>query len=180
MPEAFKLDRERQQREGIIVKALLEQVEGVQKVQQDRLFAAGLMALDVLFTARARDIADTTGLPLELTTRIVQRFARYKDEMSQIEVDETRRGEYARLGQSLQDLTVYHETYEQASLRGQLREKKAARKHREIAVLDLKVMLARLGEAHALYAIERAPFAGKIAHVKELLVEKERQAAGKV
>jgi hypothetical protein len=173
LPEAFTLDSERKDREGIIVKSLLEQVEDVRKVQQDKLFAAGLMALDVLFSAKPKDVADTTGLSMELAARISARFKAYKEDVSHIEVDPTRRGEWGRLASNLHDLETYHRAYEQANDAGHAREKKSARKQREMALLDVKIMLARLGEAQALYSIERAAFSGKIEYLRRLLREKE-------
>lgn len=173
LPEAFTLDGERKDREGIIVKSLLEQVEDVRKVQQDKLFAAGLMALDVLFSAKPKDVADTTGLSMELAARISARFKAYKEDVSHIEVDPTRRGEWGRLASNLHDLETYHRAYEQANDAGHAREKKSARKQREMALLDVKIMLARLGEVQALYSIERAAFSGKIEYLRRLLREKE-------
>lgn len=173
LPEAFTLDTERKDREGIIVKALLEQIEDVRKVQQDKLFAAGLMALDVLFSAKPKDVADTTGLSMELATRIAERFRAYKEDVSHIEVDPTRKGEWLRLASNLRDVETYHRAYEQANDAGHAREKKSARKQREMALLDVKIMLARLGEVQALYSIERAAFSGKIEYLRRLLREKE-------
>ena len=173
LPEAFTLDTERKDREGIIVKALLEQIEDVRKVQQDKLFAAGLMALDVLFSAKPKDVADTTGLSMDLAARIAERFRAYKEDVSHIEVDPTRKGEWLRLAANLRDVETYHRAYDQANDAGHTREKKSARKQREMALLDVKIMLARLGEVQALYSIERAAFSGKIEYLRRLLREKE-------
>src|ERR1700722_19790625 len=49
MPHAFALDTDRTQREAIIVEALLLQVPGVRKVTIDKLYAAGLTSLEVMF-----------------------------------------------------------------------------------------------------------------------------------
>jgi hypothetical protein len=168
MPGAFTVEGRRHEREGIIVKSLLEQVEGVQKVQEDKLFAAGLMALDVLSTARPRDVADTTGLPFGLATSICERFRRYRDEVSTLAVDDARSEELRRLDAATMELALHHEAYEAAAGTGQAKRKKEARKQRELAWLDVKIVVARLGEIEALARAERTSFQGRLQVLRDL------------
>jgi hypothetical protein len=177
MPGAFTLEGRRHEREGIIVKSLLEQVEGVQKVQEDKLFAAGLMALDVLSTARPRDVADTTGLPFGLATRICERFRRYRDEVSTLSVDDARSEELRRLDAATKELARYQDAYEAAASAGQSKGKKEARRQRELAWLDVKIIMARLGDIDALARAERSSFQGRLQVARDLL-QSRRELGG--
>ncbi len=173
LPNAFKLDGEGRVREGIIVRALLNQLEDVRKVQQDRLFMAGLMSLDALCVAKPRDIVETTGLSQDLATRISERFRRYRLEMSVLAHGNIR-GEWDKLREYTDLLSQAHIAFEQASDRNDSKKKKESRRTRELTMLDVKVMLARLGKPDSLNFIERAPFAEKIAHLVALIEQSER------
>lgn len=173
LPSAFKIDGEGRVREGIIVRALLNQLEDVRKVQQDRLFMAGLMSLDALCIAKPRDIVETTGLSVELATRISERFRRYRLEMSMLAHGDIR-GEWNKLREYTDLLSQAHTAFEQASELHHSKKKKESRRARELTMLDVKVMLARLGKPDSLNFIERAPFAEKISHLVALIEHSER------
>lgn len=173
LPSAFKLDGEGRVREGIIVRALLNQLEDVRKVQQDRLFMAGLMSLDALCVAKPRDIVETTGLSLDLATRISERFRRYRLEISVLSHGNIR-GEWDKLREYVAELTKAHAAFELASEKNDSKKKKESRRARELTILDVKVMLARLGKPESLNFIERAPFAEKISHLVALIEQSER------
>jgi hypothetical protein len=173
LPSAFKLDGEGHVREGIIVRALLNQLEDVRKVQQDRLFMAGLMSLDALCQAKPRDIVETTGLSVDLCTRISERFRRYRLEMSVLAHGNVR-GEWDKLREYTDLLSQAHNAFELASEKNDSKKKKESRRARELTMLDVKVMLARLGKPESLNFIERAPFAEKISHLVALIEQSER------
>ena len=63
LPRAFELEGERDRREPIVVRALLEQVAGLEPLMIDKMMAAGLGTLAPLFAARADEIAAVTGHP---------------------------------------------------------------------------------------------------------------------
>ena len=63
LPRAFALEGERDRREPIVVRALLEQVADLEPLMIDKLMAAGLGTLAALFAARADEIAAVTGIP---------------------------------------------------------------------------------------------------------------------
>ncbi len=97
MPSVFALDRERGRREPIIVRSLLLQVPGVHKVAIDKLYAAGINGLDVLYAARPRELAEATGLDEALATAICERFQRYRREVSELGPGKEREKERAEL-----------------------------------------------------------------------------------
>ena len=62
----------------------------------DKLYAAGLASLEVMFAARADDIAQTTGIPLALAERIVEKVQTYRKELTNVVPDAGRSAERTR------------------------------------------------------------------------------------
>jgi hypothetical protein len=173
MPEAFGLEGERGRRETIIVHALLQQVPDVRKVTIDKIYAAGLTNLDNLFLARPDEIAATTGIGENIASRIVEKFQRYRREIASL-ADATRASERRRLAELASELRGLHQEFERAASGwsdDDRAEKKKLRQARAEALLQVKVLLARLGEVDRLGRIERLPFERKIEHLEEFLRE---------
>lgn len=168
MPDTFSLANAKAAREGVIVRALLLQVPDVHKVALDKLVAAGLTTLEAFFSARPDEIAATTGLDVEVAKKIVQRFARYRDEMQSAAVDESRTFEHARLGDLTAELDAHNLAYD--SEKGA--KKRDVRKAREATLLEIKVLLARIGEVERASAIDKLPFAQKVVELDNYLKAK--------
>lgn len=169
IPSAFSLDAVKSRRDGVIVHALLLQIPQVRKVTIDKLFAAGLTTLDAFFVARADEIALTTGLEQDVAKRIVDRFTAYKKETQSQSVDEERSVERKRLAVLVGELAKEHAAFEVAEKNDEGRKKREARKAREAALLEIKVLLARLGEEERATAIDKVPFAQKVAELRKLV-----------
>lgn len=181
MPEAFGLDGERGRREAIIVHALLQQVPEVRKITIDKIYAAGLASLDNLFLAKPDEIAATTGMSESLAERIVEKVQRYRQEAATL-ADATRNSErkqLARLAGELRDLHEQFEAVESAWSDDGHAKKKHLRQARSVALLQVKVLLARLGEVDRLAQLERLPFERKIEQLEGYLLEAngEKRAA---
>jgi hypothetical protein len=181
MPEAFGLDGERGRREAIIVHALLQQVPEVRKITIDKIYAAGLANLDNLFLAKPDEIAATTGMSESLAARIVEKVQRYRQEAATL-ADATRateRKQLARLAGELRDLHQQFEAVESAWSDDGHAKKKHLRQARSVALLQVKVLLARLGEVDRLAQLERLPFERKIEQLEGYLLEAngEKRAA---
>ncbi len=169
IPSAFSLDAVKSRRDGVIVHSLLLQIPQVRKVTIDKLFAAGLTTLDAFFVARADEIAMTTGLDIDVAKRIVERFTAYKKETVSQSVDEERSVERKRLATLTEELAKQHEAFELAEKNDEGKKKREARKAREAALLEIKVVLARLGEEERATAIDKVPFAQKVAELRKLV-----------
>jgi hypothetical protein len=180
MPQAFALDLDRSQREAVILQSLLLQVPGVKKVTLDKLYAAGLSTLEAMVLATPKDIAATTGLAEELTTRIVTRFREYRDQVRATLPDATHAQERERVAQLTSRLRREHEEFELAA-QGWTPEaeekKRELRKARAQTLLDIQVALARLGEVDRLKEIERLPFERKVTHLESFLAEASQKYA---
>jgi hypothetical protein len=174
MPQAFALESDRTQREAVIVQSLLLQVPEVRKVTIDKLYAAGLTSLEVMFAARADDIAATTGIPLRLAERIVEKVQLYKKEMATVVPDAARSAERERLTTLARELKRQHLEYEQAALAWSEdagAKKRYLRQARDETLLRIKVLFARLGEVERLSKIERLPYEKKIENIETFLEE---------
>jgi hypothetical protein len=172
MPEAFTLDDERAQRESVIVHALLAQVPDVRKVTIDKLYAAGLTTLEAMFLATPGDIAATTTIAEPLAGRIVERFRLYADETRSAAPDPTRARERGRLAELAARLREEHEEYERAAAawsREAAARKKQLRQERQQTLLEIRVLLARLGETELLRDLEPLPFERKAARIEAFL-----------
>jgi hypothetical protein len=179
MPEAFGLDGERGRREAIIVHALLQQVPEVRKITIDKIYAAGLASLDNLFLAKPDEIAATTGMSESLAQSIVDKVQRYRQEIASLS-DATRAAEKNHLAKLATELRELHEQFESVSSAwsddGHTR-KKHLRQARAVALLQVKVLLARLGEVDRLAQLERLPFERKIEQLEGYLQEVGGQKA---
>src|SRR5215471_4846889 len=171
LPDVFALEGEQGQREAIIVHSLLQQVPDVRKVTIDKIYAAGLTGLDVLFSARPDEIAATTGISESLAALIVEKFKRYREDAKKL-ADVRHEAERKRLGELLGSLRDVHREYEHNasgwSDEAQAR-KKELRQTRNEAFLQIKVLLARLGEVGRLNELERLPFDRKIEELEKYL-----------
>ena len=164
LPEAFALDQERDRREPIIVRSLLCQVEGVRKVQLDKIYRAGLTTLKMFYLAKASEVAETTGLDAGLSEKIVGRFARYRREMASAPPDTDRKAEVDQLKGVADEIKSLTEAYDQrVSVSRELSasDRRKIRKRREELMLQADMLLARLGEVGLVQRLERLPFQRK-------------------
>jgi hypothetical protein len=181
LPQAFGLDVDRSQREGIILQSLLLQVPNVKKVTIDKLYAAGLTTLEAMLLATAGDIAATTGIDEALASKIVARFHEYKQQLKVAVPDATRAYDRDQIAELTARLRREHAAFESAAM-GWSREadekKRELRRVRAQTLLDIQVILARLGEVERLREIERLPFERKVTRLESFLDEaRERYVA---
>lgn len=174
LPQAFALDSDRSAREAVIVQSLLLQIPDVRKVTIDKMHAAGLTRLDVLFVAKPSEISDTTGIPEAVSRRIVERFQEYKVELQNASPSDARAAERDRLSSLAAQLREQHDGYEEAA-RGWSDAAKAKKRElfraREDSWLQISLLLARFGEVDRLKGIEKVPFADRIKQLETWLEE---------
>jgi len=174
MPQAFALDLDRNQREAVILQSLLLQIPEVKKVTLDKLYAAGLTTLEAMLLANAGDVAATTGLSEALAARIVERFRAYREQIKRLVPDATRAQERDTIAELTARLRREHYEYELAAqswTREAADRKRELRRARARTLLDIQVVLARLGEVRRLEDIDRLPFERKVAYLESFLEE---------
>jgi hypothetical protein len=174
MPQAFALDLDRSQREAVILQSLLLQVPEVKKITVDKLYAAGLTTLEAMLLATPGDVVATTGIDETLARHIVARFRQYKEQLRKSVPDATRASEREKVAELTARLRREHLAFEAAAT-GWTREADAHRKElrraRAQTLLDVQVVLARLGEVDRVKEIERLPFDRKLVHLESFLEE---------
>jgi hypothetical protein len=174
MPQAFALDQDKSQRETVILQSLLMQIPGVKKVTIDRLYAAGITTLEAMNLAKTEDLAATAGIGLHVAHDIVERFRAYRLQVTTTAPDATRSGERERLAELTAKLRTEHDGHEHAAEHWSADaadKKKELRKARAQTLLDIQVLLARLGEVERLAEIERLPFGKKVERLEAFLEE---------
>lgn len=174
LPQAFALDRDKSQREAVIIQSLCLSVPDVRKVTIDKLHAAGLTSLATLFDAKADEVSQVAGIPIALAQRIVERFQAYRRELANASPQDARAAERERLATLTKQLTEQHKGYEDAA-GGWSSDSKAKRRDlfraREETWLAISLLLARFGEVDRLQGIEKVPFAARIAQLSDYLEE---------
>lgn len=180
LPGAFDLDEERDRREPVIVQSLLRQIPDVRKVALDKLYAAGLTSLEMYYAAKPYDVAQAAGLDEDLAERIVRRFAQYRRETSVGAPDLERTHEHKKLAVLVARLAQQNEAFDTASKswsKKAQRDKRRVRKERTETVLEINVLLARLGALELVDQLEKLPFHGKVDALRSYLEEVKEQAA---
>jgi hypothetical protein len=177
MPDTFALDLDRNQREGAILSSLLAQVPGVRKITIDKLYAAGLSTLETMLLATAEDVAATTDIPRDVAAQIVDRFRAYREQSTAAAVDASRTHEREQLASLVTQLGHENEEYERAAAgwtKSDAERKKELREARTKTILEIHVLLARLGETELVRDLEKMPFERKLVRLGEFL-EKARE-----
>lgn len=170
-PSALSLAGEHDRREPILVRSLLLSVPGMEKLALERLFAAGLGRLSFLLRAKADEIAVTTGVSGETARAVAARVAEYVAEGSGTAVALDRETERRKLAGLLAELRREHEAFDRAAARwsdGDLDEKRARRRARELVLRRIDLALARVGAVDRVAALERVPVERRIEQLATL------------
>jgi hypothetical protein len=176
MPDAFALEQESNRRESIIVHTLLQQVPGLNKVGTDRIYSAGLTSLALFYVARPNDIAELTGIPLELAQNVVNRFREYRKQTESMSPEHDRAAELALLGELADKLERSTAEYDKQApgLVGDARRRELRRVRGDL-MLEIGLLLARLGEVERLRELEKLPFSGRAASIRAYIQDKQKQ-----
>ena len=181
IPNAFELDGERDRREPIIVESLLRQVDGVEKITIDKLFANGLGRLDALLKANAEDIVAVSGIRREVAAAIADRMRLFRADAPAAFAAPDAAAEHRALRDLAATLRMQNDEYERAASgwSDDAREKKKHfRKEREATYLQIKVRLARLGQREVIARLEKMPFNERIRDIDAHLAAVSRSRPG--
>ena len=180
MPKAFALEQEANRRESVIVHSLLQQVSSLNKVGIDRIYAAGLTSLALFYVARPSDIAELTGVSSELAQRVVDRFRDYRKKTESLSPANNRSDELESLATLAADLEKFSGEYDAiaAGASGDTRRRELRRLRGDV-MIELGLLLARLGEVERLRDIEKLPFAARAKAVRVFLADSSKRDAPK-
>jgi hypothetical protein len=174
LPQTFAIDGARQKREAVILQCLMAQIPGVTKVVTDKIYAAGLTNLEAMLLTNATDLAAATGISRSLADRVVERFRTYGNQMKSVDPDPTRKRERHRVGELIVSLRDRQAAYDRAAdawgpdaetLRRKLRKERAQ------MLLEVYLLMARLGEVERLHELDRFPMEKKLLHMEAFLAE---------
>jgi hypothetical protein len=174
MPDVFALEGEQGRREAVIVHALLRQIPEVSHLAMQRLYAAGLANLDMMLLAKADALTSIAGVETVIASRIVDKFASYRRETRDASAGANREKERERLTALAAELRRLHKSHEQAAAGwgdDATEAKKKLRHARNEAFMQVKVLLARLGELDRLRELETMSFQSRIDRLEAYLLE---------
>lgn len=180
LPETFLLGEEGVQKEGIIIFSLMKQIPEVGKVTLDKLIAAGLVSLEMLYLATPYDLSRTTGIPSRIAEKMCKKVLDYKKETERRPVDSELGGIQEMLGKLVNELEHQHSLYEELISSGWNdpdfnNKKKQYRKIRQEISLKINVFLAELGEFELVEEIEQLPFDRRIIKLNDYLSEANKK-----
>jgi hypothetical protein len=172
LPRAFELEGERDRREPMVVRALLQQVAGLDPLMIDKMTAAGLGRLETLFRAKADEIAAVAGIALDVATATAARVQAFRRATPAVLATPDLAATARELGALFQTLETDHRAFEDAARgwsEGDRDAKKRLRRQRELSFLQITITLARLGEVDLALRLEKCPFARRIEELERLV-----------
>jgi hypothetical protein len=172
-PEAFALEAEANAREALIVSTLLSKVPNLHKVGLDRIQATGLASLGLFYVSREKDIVELTGVPAEVAAGVVEVFRDYRRRASLLSPAGARLEERRGLREAAASVMTATKAYDDAPQGSAERRKQ--RRWRSLALAELTLFLARLGELERVKRLESLPFSARCAEVLAFLDEAERR-----
>jgi hypothetical protein len=172
LPRAFELDGERDRREPLVVRALLEQVPGLDGLVIEKMTAAGLGRLETLLRAKPDELAAVAGVSTDIAAAAVARVQAFKRAtqaaLATLDPVATAR----ELGGLVQALGAEHRAFEEAS-RGWSEANHAAKRQlrwqRQVSFLQILIALARLGEIDFALHLEKLAFAKRIEELERFM-----------
>ncbi|HEY8926953.1 MAG TPA: helix-hairpin-helix domain-containing protein [Polyangia bacterium] len=165
LPAAFELEGERDRREPLIVRALLEQVPGLEPVAIEALVAAGFGKLRALHAARADEIAAVSGVGPEVAAAIAARVEAFRRTTPAGLASVDQLATLRNLERLRDVLRTQHAAFD-AVARGWSEQdqsaKRQARRERQVTFLHVAIDLLRLGEIAFVQKLEKLPFTSKL------------------
>jgi hypothetical protein len=164
LPESFHIGDEDRKREDIIIRSLLQEIPGLGCVTLEKLYESGLGSLHMLFLANPEDLAAATAIRRPLCEKICLKMKQYRGE-SEIRAgnSDQSRGR-SRLAEIVKELRKLGDGEGRGNSVGKPLEveKRERRKQRIGLFLEVKVILAELGELDLIRKLEKVSFKRRI------------------
>ena len=173
MPDTFGQPRSSDGKRLLVLEALLLQVPNVHRRALTKLYAAGIASIQQLLQGSADELARAAGLDQKLASSIIEHVSRFARERSgldharlRVRVTEQMRALVGRLSQLQSE-------FERAESAGNQVRKKAVRRARDGAVLELQRLVAELGEVDLLEELKRSSVRAKVVLMQNYLQRSE-------
>ncbi|HEY4186219.1 MAG TPA: hypothetical protein VGP07_14175 [Polyangia bacterium] len=171
IPRAFELEGERDRREPIVVRALLEQVPGLEPLMVDRMMAAGLGRLEALYQAKDDEMAVVADVPAAVAVATVERVQAFRRATPAALAAPDGGAAAQELRALLGELGKDHRAFETAA-RGwseaDRAAKKRTRRQRDVDFSRVTIALARLGEVDLALHLSKVPFERRLEELEVL------------
>jgi len=172
MPRAFELEGERDRREPVVVRALLDQVPGLEPFMAERMIAAGLGRLEALYQAKSDEIAVVADVPADVAAATVERVQAFR-RATPAALAAPDGGAVARdLRALVAELGEDHREFEAAAggwSAADREAKKRTRRKRDVDFARVTIALARLGEVDLALHLSKVPYQRRLEELEALL-----------
>jgi hypothetical protein len=133
----------------------------------------------MFYASKPADIAAATGLPLDVSTRIIDRFTAYRRDAESLSPGAAREAERMDLERLVNLLRAQNDEFERLSAAWSndvAAKRSRLRSERADTLLKIDVTLARLGDVDLVLALAKMPFAAKIRELLRYLNEAKERA----
>lgn len=169
MPDAFTAATQTDSRRLVLIESLLLQVPAVHRRTLAKLYAAGLTSLPQLGQAKPDELSAVAGIERDLARAIVEHVRSFERERSRIASSALRNHIEERLRAVVGGLEQAQAEFERAEQDESHVRKRAARRAREAAVLQLDLLFAEIGDMVLIEELKRFPVRSKIRRVESYL-----------
>jgi hypothetical protein len=178
LPDVFSSSNLADSRRLILLESLLLQVPLLHRRIIAKLYAAGLSSIGQLSQARPEELtAVVVGLDPELALALVEHVRRFEQERSRVDPTTLRGHIHTRLRATVGRLSQLQSEFERAEQEGSQVRKKAVRRAREAAVLELQRLLAEIGDLPLIEELKRCTVRGKIVRLQSYLLQQAQGPA---
>ncbi|MEY4579799.1 MAG: hypothetical protein RL701_4502 [Pseudomonadota bacterium] len=176
MPDVFSSANLTDTRRLILLESLLLQVPTLHRRTIAKLYAAGLSSVQQLSEAKPEELtAVVSGLDHALAVAIIEHLRRFEQERSRVDPTLMRGHIQTRLRATVGRLGQLQIEFERAENEGSPVRKKAVRRAREAAVLELQRLLAEVGDLGLLEELKRYSVRGKLLRLQNYLQQLQAQ-----
>jgi hypothetical protein len=176
LPDAFTPAAGSDGRRLVFLESLLLQIPDLHRRTLTKLYAAGLTSLAQLSQARPDELSAVAGIEEPLAKRMVEHVQRFEADRARVNPNDMKGQALERLRALLDRLLQLQADFEQAENEESVDKKRAARRGREAALLELDLVFAEIGEVQVIEDLKRVPVQIKIRRVATYLDQLQASA----
>lgn len=169
LPDTFGSPRSSDGKRLLVLEALLLQVPNVHRRVLTKLYAAGIASIQQLLQGSADELARAAGLDPQLASAIIEHVSRFARERSGLDQARLRSRVIEQLRGLVGRLSQLQSEFERAESAGNQVRKKAVRRARDGAVLELQRLVAELGEIELIEELKRSSVRAKVTLMQNYL-----------
>jgi hypothetical protein len=176
LPDAFGPPRFADGKRLLLLEALLLQVPNLHRRALTKLYAAGISSVQQLLQGGPEELARAAGLDRQLASSIIEHVSRFARERNGLDAARLRSRVLEQLRMLVDRLGQLQSEFERAESADNQVRKKAVRRARDSAVLELQRLVAELGEIELLEDLKRSSVRAKVVLLHNYLQRVESSA----